>query len=87
MVERTLRAQELLEHFFVVNRVAYDVLDGAMPEGLRRVTDDGPATVAQPRSVGEARLVVHSYTIMILARVPQKSHRLLVSRLFFTHVD
>ena len=60
VVERALRTEEFVEHFFVGHRVAYDVLDGAMPEGLRRVTDDGPATVAQPRSVGEARLVVHS---------------------------
>ena len=60
VVERALRAQELLEHFFVVNRVAYDVLDGTVAEGPRLVTDNGPATVAQPRSVGEARLVVHS---------------------------
>ena len=87
MVERAVGAEESVEYFFVGHRVAYDVLDGAMPEGPRLVTDNGPATVAQPRSVGEARLVVHSYTIMILARVPQKSHRLLVSRLVFTHVD
>ena len=61
VVERALRAQELLEHFFVVvDRVAYDVLDGTVAEGPRLVTDNGPSTVAQPRGVGEARLVVHS---------------------------
>ena len=60
MVERALRTEESVEHLFVRHRVTYDVLDGAMSEGLRSVTDDGPATVAQPCSVGEACLVVHS---------------------------
>ena len=60
VVERALRTEEFVEHFFVGHRVAYDVRDGAMPKGPRLVTDNGPATVAQPRSVGEARLVVHS---------------------------
>ena len=47
VVERALRAQELLEHFFVVvDRVAYDVLDGTVAEGPRLVTDNGPSTVA-----------------------------------------
>ena len=67
VVERALRAKEppepvsaLVVVFVVLPEATYDVRDGAVPEGPRLVTDNGPSTVAQPRSVGEARLVVHS---------------------------
>ena len=39
VVERALRTEESVEHLFVGHRVAYDVLDGAVPEGLRHVTE------------------------------------------------
>ena len=66
VVERALRAKEppepvsaLVVVFVVLPEATYDVRDGSVPEGPGLVADNGPSTVAQPRRVSEARLVVH----------------------------